>query len=45
MVITKHFPTTLTLDQQLALEKLELFLSSGTNCFLLKGYAGTGKTF
>lgn len=45
MVITKYFPTTLTLDQQLALEKLELFLSSGTNCFLLKGYAGTGKTF
>jgi len=45
MSITNHFPNTLTSDQDSALEKIDSFLSSKTNCFLLKGYAGTGKTF
>lgn len=45
MSINDHFPTTLTADQVSALEKIDSFLSSKTNCFLLKGYAGTGKTF
>lgn len=40
-----NLPRTLTSDQNSALEKIESFLSSETNCFLLKGYAGTGKTF
>lgn len=45
MNITNHFTNTLTDDQKSAVEKIESFLSSDTNCFLLKGYAGTGKTF
>ena len=45
MSITNNFPTTLTDDQKSALNKIESFLSSDANCFLLKGYAGTGKTF
>ena len=44
-MIRDHFPTTLSGDQTETLSKLESFLSSSTNCFLLKGYAGTGKTF
>ena len=36
----------LTDDQATFLEKLDIFLTrSGGGCFLLKGYAGTGKTF
>ncbi len=34
----------LTNDQQKALEKLQHFLESDDNIFMLKGYAGTGKT-
>ena len=34
-----------TQSQKLALNKLNQFLSSKDNVFLLKGYAGTGKTF
>ena len=34
----------LTSDQQKALSKLEDFLSSNKQIFILKGYAGTGKT-
>lgn len=34
-----------TIDQQEALIKLNSFLYSKKKCFLLKGYAGTGKTF
>lgn len=45
MNIPNHLTTTLTNDQKTALDKLESFLTSDTNCFLLKGYAGTGKTF
>ena len=44
MSITHHFSNTLKADQDSALEKIESFLSSDTNCFLLKGSAGTGKT-
>ena len=44
-MIATHFPNTLSEDQGTALSKIEAFLSSSTNCFLLKGYAGTGKTF
>ena len=36
---------TLTKDQETLIEELEVFLSDDTTCFLLKGYAGTGKTF
>ena len=45
MSINNHFHDTLSDDQKIALSKIESFLSSPTNCFLLKGYAGTGKTF
>ena len=37
--------STLTADQRKAIEALEAFLQSNTSCFILKGYAGTGKTF
>jgi hypothetical protein len=45
MRLFQHSSYSLTTDQKSALEKIESFLSSNTNCFLLKGYAGTGKTF
>ena len=35
----------LTADQEQLLELLQAFLSGSNHCFLLKGYAGTGKTF
>lgn len=35
----------LTQGQSILIEKLEEFLQSNSTCFLLKGYAGTGKTF
>ena len=45
MSILTHFPhITLTADQQIAVEKLSTFLESEDNVFMLKGYAGTGKT-
>lgn len=34
----------LTNDQQIAIESIQEFLSSDRNIFILKGYAGTGKT-
>ncbi len=36
---------SLTKGQQELLKKLNEFLNDNTNCFILKGYAGTGKTF
>lgn len=36
---------TLTSEQNELLDKLDKFLSDSSTCFLLKGYAGTGKTF
>lgn len=36
---------TLTLGQNELLDELDNFLSDKSTCFLLKGYAGTGKTF
>lgn len=45
MNILKYYPDSLSDDQKNALNKIESFLTSKTNCFLLKGYAGTGKTF
>lgn len=36
---------SLTSGQKELLEKLNQFLVDETNCFILKGYAGTGKTF
>ncbi len=45
MSLLKHFTGTLTDDQSTAINKIEEFLESDSNCFLLKGYAGTGKTF
>lgn len=45
MNIFDHFPNSLSDDQKFALGKIEDFLGTSTNCFLLKGYAGTGKTF
>lgn len=45
MKIFTHFSNlTLTSDQHSALEKLEAFLESEDSIFMLKGYAGTGKT-
>lgn len=35
----------LTKGQDSLIEELEIFLSDDSPCFLLKGYAGTGKTF
>lgn len=35
----------LTAGQSEAIRKVEAFLKSGATCFLLKGYAGTGKSF
>ena len=35
----------LTEDQKEALRNLNLFFQSDSKCFILKGYAGTGKTF
>ena len=43
--IFDHFQDlTLTNDQHNALEKIEAFLSSDAKIFILKGYAGSGKT-
>lgn len=39
------FDTPLTADQQSAVSALQAFLEDPSPCFLLKGYAGTGKTF
>ncbi len=36
---------TLTSGQNSLLDELEKFLTDNSTCFLLKGYAGTGKTF
>lgn len=36
---------TLTTGQSSLIDELDKFLSDKTPCFLLKGYAGTGKTF
>lgn len=36
---------TLTSGQSSLIEELNKFLSDNSTCFLLKGYAGTGKTF
>lgn len=38
-------PYKLTSGQSTLLEELEIFLAGDSTCFLLKGYAGTGKTF
>lgn len=40
-----YYPKTLTTDQRRALAELDAFLQSDAPIFLLKGYAGTGKTF
>ncbi len=45
MSIQDHFSNSLSDDQNNALSKIDSFLISQENCFLLKGYAGTGKTF
>jgi hypothetical protein len=44
-MLKEHFKSDLSPDQSEAVSRLDSFLSSDTNCFLLKGYAGTGKTF
>ena len=45
MSLQDFFPKTLTEDQIGAVNRLGSFLRSDINCFQLKGYAGTGKTF
>lgn len=46
MFIFDHFQhINLTNDQHVALEGIQNFLDSDKNVFVLKGYAGTGKTF
>ncbi|MBA3673536.1 MAG: AAA family ATPase [Chitinophagaceae bacterium] len=45
MNIKDCFQAELSDDQNSVIKKIESFLASSTNCFLLKGYAGTGKTF
>ena len=45
MSIFKHFQhLNLSNGQETALTKLEAFLDSPTQVFMLKGYAGSGKT-
>ena len=45
MNIFNHFQhLTLSNDQEMALSKLESFLESSNQIFMLKGYAGSGKT-
>ena len=44
MTIKPHFQITLNPDQENTVGKLETFLDSNDRVFLLKGYAGTGKT-
>ena len=45
MNINYHFKNlTLTSDQQSALAKIENFINNQNQIFILKGYAGTGKT-
>ncbi len=44
--LAAYYKEELSDDQQKAIEKIDSFLNtSHYNCFLLKGYAGTGKTF
>ncbi|MBL7811120.1 MAG: AAA family ATPase [Bacteroidetes bacterium] len=46
MTIRESFSKyTLTSGQSSLIDELDKFLSDNTPCFLLKGYAGTGKTF
>ncbi|WP_267740227.1 ATP-dependent DNA helicase [Myroides injenensis] len=46
MTLKENFTTyNLTRSQSLLLDELNKFLSDNSSCFILKGYAGTGKTF
>lgn len=45
MLIKDFFSEQLTTGQIKAIQLLQSFFSGDRNCFLLKGYAGTGKTF
>jgi hypothetical protein len=46
MTLRENFSKyTLTTGQSSLIDELDKFLSNETSCFLLKGYAGTGKTF
>ena len=46
MTLSETFkPYNLTIGQKTLLLDLEVFLTDKSACFLLKGYAGTGKTF
>ncbi len=46
MSLKESFNTyVLTKGQETLIEELDIFLSDSSTCFLLKGFAGTGKTF
>ncbi|MDP9076106.1 MAG: AAA family ATPase [Bacteroidota bacterium] len=46
MTLQEFFATyTLTTGQSSLVDELDMFLTDSSTCFLLKGYAGTGKTF
>jgi hypothetical protein len=46
MTLKETFATyKLTPGQNILLDELEKFISDNSSCFILKGYAGTGKTF
>jgi len=46
MTLREFFATyTLTTGQSILVDELDIFLTDSSTCFLLKGYAGTGKTF
>jgi len=45
ILLREFFNINLTDSQLAAVQKLELFLQSKDQCFILTGYAGTGKTF
>ena len=42
--LNKSFDFLLTQSQKEVADSLDQFLNSNSNCFILKGYAGTGKT-
>lgn len=46
MALNEYFKSNvLTEGQKHLIKEFEIFLSDDSSCFLLKGYAGTGKTF
>jgi hypothetical protein len=45
IVLRDYFPDSLSSSQEMAVEMLMDFFGDNVNCFILKGFAGSGKTF